>query len=241
MEQLSFLIIDDFFKPAELDSIWKELDFINSDGRLLPPHKTGQPNIKADGTKLKSNKGVFLETVYKDPSYSSIMKYINEGLSKERVEPFVNSSILYKNFYNLNYYSHLVSYYEQSDYYEPHTDMAAYTFIVWLYKEPKAFEGGELILNEIDNHKIEIKNNTAILFPSAASHQVLPVKMKNGAPIDQGYGRYAISCFLNSNPMINNLPNELKSICSMIDNPSYFFPMKFFREAMEEHKGHNHG
>lgn len=230
MNNFSFLTIEDFFKPHELDAIWKELEFINSDNHLLPPELTGQTYVLPDGKRMKSNKGVFLETIYKDNNFSGIMKYINENLTKERVDLFANANPLYRNIYQVNYYSHLVSYYEQSDYYEPHSDISNFTFIVWLFKEPKAFSGGELVLNDI-NHTVEIKNNMAILFPSAASHQVLPVKMNDPSMFDKGLGRYAITCFMNYNPMIGNLPDELKGICSKYDGLSYYYPMKFIREA----------
>jgi predicted 2-oxoglutarate/Fe(II)-dependent dioxygenase YbiX len=65
--------------------------------------------------------------------------------------------------------------------------------LIWFYKEPKKFEGGELLFTEKEI-KIDLKHNRMILFPSHFLHEVKPIKMKE--EFDKGYGRYSITKFI---------------------------------------------
>ena len=66
-----------------------------------------------------------------------------------------------------------ISYYEDADNFKPHFDVFQFTALIWLYKEPRDFEGGDLILHDFENKKIELKNNRLVFFPSYYLHSVL--------------------------------------------------------------------
>ena len=42
----------------------------------------------------------------------------------------------------------LVSHYEGGDHYKPHPDESIGSMVIWLYKEPKQFTGGEFIFTD---------------------------------------------------------------------------------------------
>ena len=94
-----------------------------------------------------------------------------------------------------NWETVLLSYYDEGDLYYPHHDVAMFTTLIWLWREPKAFTGGDLILNQYD-HMIKAENNSGVIFLSPEIHSVTPV-MKTNRWLNKmdNYGRYCISHF----------------------------------------------
>ena len=90
----------------------------------------------------------------------------------------------------------MLFYYEDSDYYAPHRDDSVITILNWDYKEPKSFEGGDIVFPFYDNYKINIDRRTTLLFPSAISHEVEAVKMEQ-EDLGQQKGRYVLTTFAN--------------------------------------------
>ena len=101
---------------------------------------------------------------------------------------------LYRAFKNTTIDASMIAYYENSDYYQPHTDSAKYSILIWINKEPKKFTGGDLILPDF-KQKIECKNNRLVLFPGYLYHQVTEIKMKGKHKI--GDGRWCIVHFFD--------------------------------------------
>ena len=56
-------------------------------------------------------------------------------------------------------------------------------------------EGGKPL--DVHLHKIELKNNKTILFPSVITHSVDEIVMNNESDVGCGYGRYAVSQFFH--------------------------------------------
>jgi Rps23 Pro-64 3,4-dihydroxylase Tpa1-like proline 4-hydroxylase len=112
----------------------------------------------------------------------------------------------------------LVSYYEDSDYYLPHLDVAQFTSLLWFFKEPRCFSGGEFKFSDYEDI-IELKHNRMVLFPSWVMHEVSEVKMNDRSETDgySTYGRYCITNFLYS----DNRPNIQGQ------NPFEFFAQSF--------------
>ena len=71
-----------------------------------------------------------------------------------------------------------------------------FSMLIWLYKTPKKFKGGEFSFKK-ENRKIELKNNRMILFPSYLEHKVTKLNMKNSG---DNNGRYTITHFFNYDP-----------------------------------------
>ena len=86
----------------------------------------------------------------------------------------------------------MVSFYSDDDYYDTHYDSPAWTCLIWMVKEPKFFDGGDFELTDI-NHKIELKNNRMVIFPSCFNHKVYPLKYHDSD--NKSFGKYTITHF----------------------------------------------
>ena len=102
----------------------------------------------------------------------------------------------FTNFVTTNTNTNFVSYYENNDEYDYHFDTSMFSMLIWLYKTPKKFKGGEFSFKK-ENRKIELKNNRMILFPSYLEHKVTKLNMKNSG---DNNGRYTITHFFNYDP-----------------------------------------
>jgi hypothetical protein len=188
---VDFLIIEDFFSQEEEKSIWKELVFLTDPKKLLGPSATDTAKNIETGMSLKQNKGLFLDFTYSDKTVSNILSLNEKVVSSEVKNAIKGLSPYYNIIDNINATTTLVSYYENHDYYESHTDKNPITVLYYFYKEPKKFTGGELVLM---GKEIEIKNNMAIVFFGCFEHSVNAVHY-TGIPWS-GEGRYCISQFL---------------------------------------------
>ena len=83
----------------------------------------------------------------------------------------------HNNFVNTNYDTTFVGYYDKGKYYKPHHDSVQFTCLIWLYKEPKQFFGGNTKICPIDK-TIECISNRMLFFPSYLQHEVSEVKSK---------------------------------------------------------------
>lgn len=177
-------IVRNYYSPEELKLIFNEFEFLN--GKLLPPDQTGTA-LGPDGRPKKRNKGGFLDDFYTKRELSNILQ-----INKKIATPDIWTKIVGKHWF-YNYIKPtdrltaktLLSYYEDGDYYKPHTDSAMVTAISYHWAEPKSFEGGELYFGD---YLVPVENNSLLIFPSCTEHEVKPVR---------GSGRYAITQFLN--------------------------------------------
>lgn len=191
---IPYITIENFYDDRELDQIWLELDFLCEDKKLLSPEESG--SAQADFKNLKSNRSIWLDDFYSDRRSSNILE-VNRKL-------FSNNSQIYKGhpFWGFSNFdcrldTTLISYYENSDYYEPHVDRSHLTCLTWFYKEPKKFTGGDLSLI-YQNYKVDItlRNNFTVIFPSLIYHSVSKVIM-NEKDVGKKYGRFCMTQFLH--------------------------------------------
>ena len=70
-----------------------------------------------------------------------------------------------------------------------------HTALVWFYKEPKRFTGGDLTFTQ-SQQTVECKHNRMILFPSYYLHAVDEVSMEYKYR-GKGLGRYCLTHFYN--------------------------------------------
>jgi hypothetical protein len=190
-----FLVIDDFYTNEEQIDIWKELDFLTYDRKLMPPEETGTAHDLNTGEALKQNSAIFLDGIYVRRELSNILTLNRKLFSPAVTENFDGMDNCFKYIHHTNYDATLISYYEEKDYYKAHTDTSILTYLYWCHKEPKKFEGGDLILPELDAG-IEYKNNRLVIFPSWRLHEVTPIKMIEQVEPYSGYGRYCITNFV---------------------------------------------
>tara|TARA_B100001250_G_scaffold117592_1_gene99824 strand:+ start:595 stop:1209 length:615 start_codon:yes stop_codon:yes gene_type:complete len=184
--------IKDIFSDDILYSIWNEIDELHD--HLLPPKNTGSAH--RNNQLLKQNSGLYLYSHYKDSVESS--KIIN-AIHNVVFHPQIMDAWCYDHLSKMikitNWETVLLSYYNEGDLYRPHHDVAMFTTLIWLWREPKAFTGGDLKLNQYD-HMIKAENNSGIIFLSPEIHSVSSViKTNHWLNKMDNYGRYCISHF----------------------------------------------
>ncbi len=191
-----YVIIDDFYDSQSLDKVWREAEYINNPNRMSLADKSNTSTPLVNGTREVNaiNNRAFLSSIFKEGRYSDIDFITNRALRDNYKEIWEYHPDWFFRTFQCVQTSILVSYYENSHYYKPHCDEAYMTCLTWMYKEPKAFDGGELSFSNY-NLKIELKNNRSIVFPSQIRHEVSPVIMDKTAETE-GLGRYCISTFM---------------------------------------------
>jgi hypothetical protein len=191
----NYLIIDKWYSEEEEYCVWKELDFYQT-----TELEKGEETIIAkgdDGEPLGKHLRIHLNSLY-NPQFrnkSHILrlstKIQNETFHKKVLEA---NPIYGRNFTSTNHDYNLISYYEDKHFYKPHIDSFLWTMLIWFYKKPKNFTGGELVF--VDRKEIiELKHNRMILFPSYFLHEVTPIQVNKD--FKKGDGRYTITKFLN--------------------------------------------
>jgi predicted 2-oxoglutarate/Fe(II)-dependent dioxygenase YbiX len=192
--KIHYLKVENYFNEQELEEIWRELDHLNRPGVFESGSgRLGAAYDQETGSPLKVSSGLWIHEVYKHPKFSAIHKHMGKLFNGYTSE---YASLDYSNYAALltEASSQLINYYECEDHYKPHRDNAVATALHWLWKEPKKFEGGELTFTHT-GETIPLTNNTMIIFPSYAMHEVSTVWME---PLDcnKGLGRYCLSTFL---------------------------------------------
>jgi len=183
------LLLEDVFTDKDLEFIWNEINFLQP--KFLEPEQT--EGAKVNEKIIKKNSGLFLYPLYANFSYSDIIRITNERIY---YEDYLKSkwSIpwIRKSFETCNWDTILLSHYGDNDYYDSHTDRSVFTTVIWIWKEPKSFEGGKFFLDNY-SYEVEVKNNSGIIFLSTELHSVSPVKIleKNS----KNCGRYSITSF----------------------------------------------
>jgi predicted 2-oxoglutarate/Fe(II)-dependent dioxygenase YbiX len=149
-----------------------------------------------NGNLLKQNRSLGLHDIYNyQTNVSHILQYLVKLFHDEDLEKLaLHEAGYYYRLYSKarTYYFHL-QYYENDDGYESHKDVSVFTNSLILYKDPKNFEGGELVFDEYD-YTIPCESNKMIMFPSVLNHSVTPIKMLSDEPMT---GRYSITIFQN--------------------------------------------
>lgn len=196
-DSFPYIVIENTYTPEELELIWEELNFLCYPEKLIPAEEIASGSaIDVDtGRILKKNMCVWLEHCYKGPKISNIEK-VNNKFFDNFDKIFDNHPSWYFKTFQFNFKSTLVSYYENSDYYEPHTDVSRITCLTWLFKEPKKFTGGELTLfYENSEITFELNNNVTVIFPGSIMHSVSEVVMDE-SECGKKNGRFCLTQFL---------------------------------------------
>lgn len=196
-EPFEYIIIDNTYNSKELELIFLELDFWAKSGKLLGPNRTGS-GMHQDGSLKKKNTGIFLDEAYTDRNSSNILSLNRKIYHVELDSP----SIILNYLRSTDRDSTLISYYENTDKYDAHSDLSILTSLTYLYHEPKAFQGGELILSDYGLVFEPVFNRTYII-PSVVNHEVTPITMHE-SDYFKGLGRYCISNFMQCFTNIEN-------------------------------------
>ena len=194
------VVIDNFYSEQQLKEIMLELKWLTKPSIMLGEEYLSSAHIEDTKEFLTSKKGVFLESVFLNWNHSALIKYPLDNFSKETVrDKLLEFNPLYKIFYNIDSRTHLVSYYENSDFYKSHTDNTVFTILNYFFDEPKKFTGGDLKLYSFNNKKeadIELKHNRVVIITGNTFHEVQEIK-SNLHNSFSGNGRYCNAIFLN--------------------------------------------
>lgn len=185
------IIVDDLYDQNELASIWDELEFLRP--KMIDGDRVTLSSLDNSGKSNKKNRGILLDREYLNNRNLSNILRINRKIFKREI--LNQESLWFFKEFACNMYYTLVSYYEDSDHYKKHVDHGTATVLTWFYRDPKKFEGGNLLFPEHD-FEVEVLNNRCIIFPSVIPHAVSGVSMKS-EDMSKGWGRYVMVQFLN--------------------------------------------
>ena len=191
-----YLMIDNFYSKKEQKLIWEELTFHKNNFKV--DHKRSGDGVARD----KNNKPLANATrLYLDDTYrnnrqdSNILNLYKKIISDEVKEAYRHTTPSWRLFEITNQDNSQVSYYENEGDYKEHYDKFMHTCLIWFYKEPKRFTGGDLTFTQ-SKKIVECKHNRMILFPSYYLHAVDEVSMEYKYR-GKGLGRYCLTHFYN--------------------------------------------
>lgn len=198
VSNLPILVIDNFFSQDACDRMFQELLFLNNHpDKLKTPEETGSATRMDDDSKekilLKKNKGMWLDNLYADRSFSNILEETKLLFSPDVIKKAEDADILFRYIGMSNSDTTLITYYDKLDYYDMHTDDSTLTAISWFYKKPRMFLGGELMFE--DGLGVDCEFNRMVIFPSVLFHSVNPVILDENLQ-DSSNGRFAITKFI---------------------------------------------
>jgi len=194
----NFLIVDNWYSKEELNLVYKELDFLSSN--MLKSNECEGPALdenkktKFEGFRIYPYDIYTKEGIEYSPILKSINKFQNKEFHKKIHKAFKDTeTALYEQFIETNYSHSFINYYENNNVYKEHFDAFQFTSLIFIFKEPKSFTGGDFYFPRI-NEKIECKNNRMILFPSFYYHKTDTIKSETNK---KGEGRYSIATFFS--------------------------------------------
>ena len=196
-----FVVVDNWYTPAEEKAVWKELDFFSS----MPRENIhrAENTIVARNTDGSSKSKAY--RFYINEYYTEVGRKrsaIHNCMYKQRSTEFHNilqeCQPYYRSFSGSNNDTSLVSYYEDGDHYAAHHDSFQWTNLIWFVREPRLFDGADFDFPE-SGYEVKLKHNRAIFFPCCYLHRVKPLKFHT-KPKDIGYGKYTITHFYYTLP-----------------------------------------
>jgi Rps23 Pro-64 3,4-dihydroxylase Tpa1-like proline 4-hydroxylase len=197
-KNFEIVVLEDVFSEKEIKEIWQEIELIYNNRLLQDPQFTGS-GVHENGLLKKKNKALFVDFIYSNEYriMSPILKYTEKRLlSSEIKNLLIQKNQAFKTIDLTNQHSTLISYYENQEFYDYHYDESAYSTLSYFYKEPRSFDGGEIVF-KVNGKVLEIpiKNNMSIIFPSFYEHKVNTIFMEE-KNLNKMLGRFCISQFL---------------------------------------------
>ena len=191
-----YILIDEFYDEKEEELIWQELEFYSGKYTAVDQDTTGNRGVHAEtGKSINSSNRIYLDQVYNQNSrhFSNILnvygKILSEDVMKAVRVNMPTAPILEATNSDLSQ----ISYYDSGDFYDAHVDFYGYSVMVWFFKEPKRFNGGDFMLLG-PNKLIECKHNRLVMIPSYYMHSVTPITMEEKYR-NKGLGRYTLTHF----------------------------------------------
>ena len=191
-----YLIVDDLYSNNEQKLIWEELRFHKNN--FKEDQRAAGDGVARDenGKSISNSTRIYLDDIYGDNRQdSNILNFYKKIISPEVKEAYRHTTPSWRLFEITNHDRSQVSYYENEGDYKEHFDKYMHTCLIWFYKEPKRFTGGDLTFTQ-SKKIVECKHNRMVLFPSYYLHAVDEVTMEYKYR-GKGLGRYCLTHFYN--------------------------------------------
>ena len=191
-----FLVVDNFYNKEEQSLIWTELDshkenFVVDEGIA---NRGVAKNI--NGKPIANLSRIYLDELYENKrEQSNILHCYQKLFTKEIINKYKEKTLAARTYETTNTDWSQVSYYENNNNYDKHFDQFMHSVLIWFYRKPKRFNGGDLTFTQ-SNKTVECKHNRMILFPSYYLHSVDEVSMDYKYR-NKGLGRYCLTHFYN--------------------------------------------
>ena len=171
VNNLSYIVVDNFYTEIELSKIKKEV--LDLERFKSEPEKTSTALDKEGGVPVKTGTGVFLDSAYlNNRDKSDILNSHKKIYSSEFVDEVKEFDVIFTWLNHSNFDNTLINYYSSGQEYKPHRDGARMSTVTFLrFGE---FTGGDFIFPE-QNVVIECVENRTVIFPSVAVHSATPI------------------------------------------------------------------
>jgi hypothetical protein len=170
VNNLSYILIDDFFTAKELEAVTQEIKDLKRFS--LCAEKTGTARDEQESLK-KTGKGLFLDELYITNREASDILTANRKIFGLEIQEYAAKfDVLFEYIKESNKDSTLLNYYTEGQSYAPHKDQARISSVTFLRQGE--FKGGEFSFPE-QGVIIEAVHNRMVIFPSCATHSALPV------------------------------------------------------------------
>ena len=191
-----FLVVDNFYNKEEQNLIWTELDF-HKENFIVDEGIANRGVAKnINGKPIANLSRIYLDELYENKrERSSILHCYQKLFTREIINKYKEKTLAARTYDITNTDWSQVSYYENNNNYDKHYDEFMHSVLIWFYRKPKRFAGGDLIFTDL-NETVKCKHNRMILFPSYYYHKVNKVIMKEQYK-NKGLGRFCLTHFFS--------------------------------------------
>lgn len=187
-------ILTDIYTEDELKLIWRELDFLTSENKVVGTEEMGVAYDFLSRKKKANNSGLNLDEIYPFRNISDILTLNRKVFIPEIAETLSDIHPLYTGYFKVNHDNTKIRYYDNDQEYVAHTDNSPYTICTYFYKDRNKIKGGDLKFPRYD-YTIKTENNMAVFFCGHLEHMATPAtRLDDWKPFD-GYGRYCMNQF----------------------------------------------
>jgi len=197
-EPRTHVVIKNFLTKKEQEIIWDEIKENKLKFKTGKYKKDGKEGIHED---MKKNTVFEVNMKYPEVDNSSVRCMFHYRIlqNKTMIEILSTAkSPVYQLLRFCKYDTTKISAYGNGDFYDWHidgTEGGLLTIIYMMYKEPKKFTGGDILLKWDGVEKsIPFENNTILIFPRNTLHKVSNINMDSKNFWDK---RFTIQCFAN--------------------------------------------
>ena len=173
---INAVVIDNFYTEEQLKEIMLELKWLTKPSILRNQDTLAAAKDLDNGKVLTSKRGIFLEEVFKNWEHSALIKYPMINFQQDEIiDALLKFNPLFKLLYNFDSRTHLLSYYENSDFYKPHIDATVFTILNYFFTEPRKFTGGDLKLygfKEKTEADVELRHNRVVIITGNTFHEL---------------------------------------------------------------------